>query len=230
MDSATSNNLPAATTTTASAAATSTPGLRLHLLFNNQAEPVIKEVQNVDRHDDLVTLANTFIDTEELLVRHVLCNGRVVFDNMMSNASTSLAKIDDISALKEGNNGGEEEEEKEEEEEEVTEVVANEENVEESKAIRSLYIIIGLKPKKPETRHSGRLITIFLRTMVGRNFQCEIDSNAFVYEIKEWFYEREGLDDCRLIYCGKLLDDNRTLEEFNIQKEATLFIIPRPRR
>ncbi len=71
---------------------------------------------------------------------------------------------------------------------------------------------------------------LFARTLNG-NVQFEVEPDAPIHQVKAILGERVGMnsDDMRLIYAGVQLCWTRTLIDYNIQREATLFVVPRLR-
>lgn len=60
---------------------------------------------------------------------------------------------------------------------------------------------------------------IFVKTLVGKTVVLEVESTDTIKSIKDKMPE---LGQERLLFAGKRLDDNHTLEYYNIQKESTI--------
>lgn len=70
---------------------------------------------------------------------------------------------------------------------------------------------------------------IFVRTLTGKNITLTVDSTDTVLSVKQQVFEKEGIskNQQRLIFAGKQLEDDKTLGEYNIQKEATIHLVLR---
>ena len=68
---------------------------------------------------------------------------------------------------------------------------------------------------------------IFVKTPTGSTITLEIEPTDFIKEVKVKIQDEEGFlpDEQVLVFAGKTLEDENTLQDYNIQKESTLHLL-----
>ena len=70
---------------------------------------------------------------------------------------------------------------------------------------------------------------IFIKTLTGRTVTLIVEDDDTILNVKEKLKDKDGVDvaEQRLIYGGHQLEDNKSLRDYNIERDSTIHLVLR---
>lgn len=69
---------------------------------------------------------------------------------------------------------------------------------------------------------------MFVKTLTGKTIPVELEKTTTIRTLSSKMFESEGTPHHRMrfIFNGKRLEDDKTFEEYDIQSDSTVFVVP----
>ena len=87
---------------------------------------------------------------------------------------------------------------------------------------------VGIESKNIDTEDEIEIRQIFIR-LFGKTITMEVELSDTILSLKEQIYRREYIKVAhqRMVYAGKDLENDKSLFDYNINKESTIVLLPR---
>ena len=76
-------------------------------------------------------------------------------------------------------------------------------------------------------QNTGMEQQFFVKLLSGKSIVCTLDPKVTIHELKEAIYEAERLpiDQQRLVYKGKQLENDKTLGDYEVDNNSTIHLL-----
>lgn len=93
----------------------------------------------------------------------------------------------------------------------------------------NVHLVLRLKGGGTDGTGSGSTKTIMLKTLQGKTIPMEVQDSDTISSIKAKIHEKEGIpvDQQRLVFNGKQLEDNNTVADYGIQADSNVHLVLR---